>query len=127
MRRQLFSALLDVNIFSDTVSTAAEALEKLQSEAYGVVVLDLMLPAGEADDVVSRIATIPPLARPVVLVLAANPERASTLDVEIVQIVLRRPVLLSQLVDLITSCLRSAVGRPELVSAVPPPADQPIS
>lgn len=126
VRRQLFSALLDSNIFSDCVSTTAEALEKLESDDYGVVVLDVSLPT-EIDPVLQRISKLPPLTRPVVLVLAASPESAHTLDVEIVQIVLRRPVDLPQLVHVITSCLRSAVRGPKLVGAPLSASDQPTS
>jgi hypothetical protein len=44
----------------------------------------------------------------VVLILAANPEAARSLDVEIVQIVLRKPINLPQLIDVIRSCIRSS-------------------
>ena len=71
LRQQLYSLLLDHNIYSDCVSNTRDALEKLGAEQYGVVVL----------------------------------------DVDIVQIVLRRPVNLSQLVDVVKSCLRSAGAR----------------
>jgi hypothetical protein len=46
--------------------------------------------------------------RPIVLVLAGAPESARGLDVEIVQIVLRRPVDVSQVVDLVRSCVRNS-------------------
>lgn len=112
LRQQVFSALLDTDIFSDCVSNTKDALTKLGEERYGVIVLDVALPFGEADQVVAAVRDMPPASRPVVLVLAANPETAKTLDVDIVQIVLRRPVKLRQLVDLIRSCLRTAAIRP---------------
>lgn len=111
LRQQLYSALLDHNIFSDCVSNTRDALEKLGAERYGVVVVDVGLPSGEVEDVIGRLAQMPAAQRPVVLVLAANPEAARSLDVDIVQIVLRRPVHLSQLVDVVKSCLRSAGAR----------------
>jgi DNA-binding response OmpR family regulator len=127
VRRQLFSALLEQNVFSDCVATAREGLSKLAGEQYGVVVLDVTLPEEEIDEVMQRIAGQPSRSRPVVIVLAANPERANTLDVEVVQIVLRRPVHLRQLVDVIVSCLRAARNEPQMPVPSPPPADQPIS
>ena len=51
------------------------------------------------------------------LVLAANPEAARSLDVEIVQIVLRKPLNLPQLVDVVRSCVRSSQKRPIPISA----------
>jgi DNA-binding response OmpR family regulator len=111
LRQQLFSALLDQDIFSDCVGTTTEALGKLGEEKYGVVLLDLAMPFGDIDAVIARIAILPLTQRPVVLVLAANPIAARSLDVEIVQIVLRRPVYLSQLVDVVRNCIRSTVMR----------------
>lgn len=113
LRQQLAATLLDLHIFSDTVISTNDALAKLKSEDYGVVVVDVALPVGDVDEVIAAIARMPAAQRPVVLVLAANPEAARSLDVDIVQIVLRRPVNLSQLVDVVKSCLRSARKREE--------------
>jgi DNA-binding response OmpR family regulator len=107
LRQQLSATLLALDIFSDTVTNTTDALAKLRDEDYGVVVIDVALPAGDVDDVIACIAKMQVTQRPVVLVLAANPEAARTLDVDIVQIVLRRPVNLSQLVDVVKSCLRN--------------------
>ena len=120
LRQQLFSALLDTDIYSDCVSTTADALGKLDAERYGLMVIDVGLPPGDVERVIARIHQMPIVQRPVVLVLAAKPEAARTLDVDIVQIVLRRPVLLSQLVDIIRSCLRSVKPAPVLDSPNPP-------
>ncbi|HEX8618973.1 MAG TPA: hypothetical protein VF911_15425 [Thermoanaerobaculia bacterium] len=111
IRQQLFSALLELDIFSDCVSNTTDAVEKLGAERYALLLVDVALPYGNVEDVITRIHDMAPANRPVVLVLAAKPEAARTLDVDIVQIVLRRPVILRQLVDLIRSCLRSSEGR----------------
>jgi DNA-binding NtrC family response regulator len=111
LRQQLYGALLDQDIYSDCVATTTDALARLGEERYGVVLIDLALPFGDIEQVISRIAQLQPTLRPVVLVLAANPLAARTLDVEIVQIVLRRPVYLSQLVDVVRNCIRSTVMR----------------
>jgi DNA-binding response OmpR family regulator len=116
LRQQLFGALLDHEIFSDCVGNTGDALDKIAAEKYGVVVIDVALPAGDIERVIHAIASMPPGARPVVLVLAANPEQARSLDVDIVQIVLRRPVHLRQLVDVVRSCIRSATLRPGLAA-----------
>jgi len=93
--------------------TVADTLAKLDELQYGVVVLDIGLPGGEVERVVERIAAIPATQRPVVLILAHHPEATRSLDVEIVQIVLRKPVVISHIVDLVRSCLRSAAARHE--------------
>jgi DNA-binding response OmpR family regulator len=111
IRQQLFTALLELDIFSDCVANTTDAIEKLGSERYGLLLIDVALPYGDVEAVIARIHDMLPADRPVVLVLAAKPEAARTLDVDIVQIVLRRPVILRQLVDLIRFCLRSTKRR----------------
>jgi DNA-binding response OmpR family regulator len=110
VRQQLFSALLEQEIFSDCVLTVGDALEKLNALRYGLIVLDVALPGADIGTVIDRIAAQPMNERPVVLILASRPEATRSLDVEIVQIVLRKPVVLSQMVDLVRSCLRSAAA-----------------
>lgn len=117
LREQLFSALLNVDVFSDSVATPADALTKLAEEQYGVVVVDV---GHDIDRVIAHIAEMPAAQRPVVLVLATNPEAARSLDVEIVQIVLRKPLNLAQLVDVVRSCVRSARRNR---AAIAPPTD----
>ncbi|MBV9479030.1 MAG: response regulator transcription factor [Acidobacteria bacterium] len=111
LRRRLYAALLEADIFSDCVSTTVDAMEHLHDRPYAVIVVDIGLPGGDIDRVVDSIGAIAQHQRPVVLVLAANAEAARTLDVEIVQIVLRKPVHLRQLVELIRSCIRGVDTR----------------
>jgi DNA-binding response OmpR family regulator len=120
LRQQLYSTLLSHDVYSDCVSSTPAALAKLAEESYGVVVVDVALQAGDVDRVIERIAAMPALLRPVVLVLAANPESARSLDVDIVQIVLRKPVNLSQLVDVVRSCIRSTRARGATAGAATP-------
>ena len=110
VRQQLYGGLLESNVFSDCVGSTADALAKMELERYGVIVVDVLLP-GELPEVLALIQRLPVRERPVVLALAANPETARTLDVDIVQIVLRRPIYVRQVVDLILSCLRSVASR----------------
>jgi DNA-binding response OmpR family regulator len=110
VRQKLYGALLDMNVFSDCVGSTLEAVAKLEAEPYGVVVLDIDLPNG-VDGIVRRIASMPAHERPIVLALANLPEAARSLDVDIVQIVLRRPVRLRHLIDLVASCLRNVESR----------------
>jgi len=95
-------------VFSDSVSNVPDALQRIREEPYGVIVVDVGLPGGNAEQVVSAIAEVRYARRPVVLVLASNPAAARSLDVDIVQIVLRKPLALRQTVALIRSCVTSA-------------------
>ena len=114
LRQLLYAALLAVDVFSDSVSTVPDAVAKLHEESYGVVLVDIALPGGDAEQIVARIAELHRDTRPVVLVLAANPSSARSLDIDIVQIVLRKPVALRSTVELIRSCVQSASARPVL-------------
>lgn len=108
LRQLLYSALLAVDVFSDCVASVPDALEKLRDEPYGVILVDVGLPGGKAEELVSAIAALGQQRRPVVLVLASNPAEARSLDVDVVQIVLRKPLALRQTVELIRSCVQSA-------------------
>jgi DNA-binding response OmpR family regulator len=111
LRQLLYSALLAVDVFSDCVGTVPDALDKLREEPYGVVLIDIGLPGGEAEEIVSCIARQQRIVRPVVLVLAANPTAARSLDIDVVQIVLRKPISLRHTVDLIKSCVQRDAER----------------
>ena len=111
LRQRLYSRFLDIDVFSDCVPTAAEAIAKLDETPYALVIADIGLPNGGIEHLVARIARFEPNRRPIVLVLAASAEAARSLDVEIVQIVLRRPVDIPQLVDMVQNCARSSLRR----------------
>lgn len=117
LRDLLFTALLAVDVFSDCVSSVPDALNKLGDESYGVVLIDIGLQGGSAEDVVNRIAHLHRDRRPVVLVVAANPATARSLDIDIVQIVLRKPLALRSTVGLIKSCVQSTSARPRVQDA----------
>ena len=124
LRQHLAAALLNGNVFSDTVTTTNDAIAKLDAETYGVLVVDVSLPAGDVERVIARVAKMPTVTRPVVLILAANPQAARSLDVEIVQIVLRKPVNLPQLVEMVRSCIRNSLGHAGDVAPRKPNPDQ---
>ena len=109
VRKQLYAALLAVDVFADCVVSVPEALARLNAETYGVVLIDIGLPGGAVEQLVACIAVLP--RRPVVLVVASNPSAARSLDVDVVQIVLRKPIALRQTVDVIRSCIESAAVR----------------
>jgi CheY-like chemotaxis protein len=77
------------------------------------VLIDIGLPGGDPEQLLTRIASLPTATRPVVLVVASNPAAARSLDVDVVQIVLRRPLSLRQTVDVIRSCVENTLARPD--------------
>jgi len=108
--QQLGTRLLPDEIQADCAASVGEALEQLDRRAYALVVLDVALPGGNSEAVVRRIARIPRVEQPIVLVVARDAQAARSMDVDIVQIVLRKPVDLQQILDLIRSCVRSALA-----------------
>lgn len=105
LRRRLFKALLDRDLYSDTAADAAEVFERLSRHRYSLVILDLALPGATIEEVLERFRGGAASERPIVVV-TGNPEGARGLDHELVQIVLRRPLNLGQLAELAESCLR---------------------
>jgi DNA-binding NtrC family response regulator len=110
LRRKLYGMLLDRDIFSDAVANSAAAIDKLRAEEYALVLLDLALPPETADEVMQFVATLPPRRRPFILALATHQDNRG-LDVEIVQILLRKPIDLASTADIVQSCLRSTHRR----------------
>ncbi len=107
VRRELAQRLADADVTADAVEDGRAALEKLGETFYAVVILDVALPQVTSERVLEFISKLPATARPVVLVLAAR-GAARSLDVDVVQIVLRKPCDLAQLADIVRSCVRSA-------------------
>jgi len=129
LRRNLSKRLLDAEMFSDCVADGKMALEALSQATYAVVILDLALQQVSSERILDFIAAMQPSGRPVVLVLASR-SGARSLDVDVVQIVLRKPCDLHQLSDIVQSCVRSPADarqhEPSLESDMPTqPIQQP--
>ena len=108
LRRQIQKRLFESHIFADCVEDGPAAVAHLRESAYGVILLDISLAAGGAERVLEFIRGMAAGERPVVLMLA-QPSVARSLDVDLVQIVLRKPCDLTQLADLVQSCVRTAL------------------
>lgn len=111
VRDGLSRRLAEFDISADVVADGTAALEKLEQSSYSVVILDLSIPQGSAERVLDAIGAMPRRTRPVILVLA-TPGAARSLDVDVVQIVLRKPTDLAQLAEIVRSCVRSATSVP---------------
>ena len=114
LRSQLYTRLLDVEVFSDSVSNANEAMEYLRDRRYGVVLLDLELGSHEPLAVIDFIRAIPASDRPIILATAAK-EVSVNLDADLVQIVIRKPLRLADVADMIRSCVYHAPSTDDVV------------
>ena len=106
LRRQLYKRLLDFDVFSDCVPDGIAALRALDERHYTMVIVDLALERVDGYQVLDRIRSLPYEERPVVLVTVTNQDTRS-LDVEIVQVVLRKPLRIGDITDIVRSCLRT--------------------
>lgn len=108
LRERLYGRLLDIDVFSDCVNNGPDALRKLEESRFGLVIADVGLPDDGIEAIVARIASMQPAERPIVLVLSPRPELTRSLNADIVQIVLRRPVDVPQLIELVRNCFRNS-------------------
>ncbi|HUP46316.1 MAG TPA: hypothetical protein VM779_12470 [Thermoanaerobaculia bacterium] len=107
LRQHIYSKLLGANVFADCVMDGRSAIAHLRESGYAVILLDIGLPNVGAERVLEFVRQAAPGERPVILVLG-EVSAARSLDVDLVQIVIRKPCDLSQLSDLVQSCVRRA-------------------
>ena len=117
LRTQLYTRLLDVDVFSDSVSNANEAMECLRDRRYGVVLLDLEIGTHEAVAVIDYIRALPANGRPIVLATASK-EVTLSLDADLVQIVIRKPLRLADVADMIRSCVYHTPSGSDVVAGL---------
>jgi len=106
LRRQMFSRLLELDVFSDAAADGEETLQRIRERDYAMLVLDLTIAKVEALKIIDVIAEIPADRRPMVLATTGSDGRPS-LDSELVQIVLRKPFSLEDVSAIIRSCVIS--------------------
>ncbi|HVS31024.1 MAG TPA: response regulator [Thermoanaerobaculia bacterium] len=109
--QQILKRLHGAGIASDAVANGRSALEKLRGGRYSLVLLDMSLPQVAVEPIVEYLSAVPLSRRPVIVVLDRAYE-ARSLDVDLVQIVLRKPCDLTRLSEIVGSCVASAV-RPD--------------
>jgi DNA-binding response OmpR family regulator len=109
LRHGLHRDMLDVDLFADCVSDAAEAIELLGERRYAIVVLDVTL-AGGAESVIDASQRLPHGERPI-LFATAEPENIGRLDAEAVQVVIRRPLRPREVAELARACVDTRAGR----------------
>ena len=105
VRSRLFTALLELQVYSDTAGGAPDAVEQFGGRDYGVVILDLRVP--DAESILRAIRDVPRDRRPMVIGTGER-DMAEELDADLVQIVIRKPIALRQFAEVVRSCLEAA-------------------
>lgn len=114
--RQLVCTIVQrEGLLVDCVADGAEAIEKLKTNDYAVILLDLMMPIVDGFGVVEHLKENPPLQKPVILVISAYADQSfQQVDPNIVAGVLRKPFEVAELGSLVRLCVHGfdyATGR----------------
>lgn len=123
VRRRLSLKLLRNKVRADAVSNANDAIDSLGQRAYAFVLLDTALAGRGVAEVLERVAAMPVNERPIIVVTATSIDSARGLDVELVQIVLRKPIDVDAVAELIGSCVRQTPRASE--ATTPQPSSRP--
>lgn len=90
----------------DCVEDGAEAIEKLKTHEYAVILLDLMMPRVDGFGVVEHLKAHPPVHKPVILIISAYADQSfQRVDASVVAGVLRKPFEVADLGSLVRLCV----------------------
>jgi DNA-binding response OmpR family regulator len=120
IRALLFTILRRKRFAVDGARNGIEALTRLRSCVYSVMLLDLMMPMKSGWDVLDELKKLPAHTRPIVIVLTAGNEPRD-LDPSIVAASIRKPFDVELLMATVTACMDALTERPQLPDC--PPAD----
>ncbi|HEX8408146.1 MAG TPA: response regulator [Thermoanaerobaculia bacterium] len=108
IRNLLCTALTHAGLTCDDASHGVDALQKLKTTDYSVLLLDLMMPQLDGSGVLTELQTWqqPQDRKPVIVVVTAFPERERpALPGEMVQAVVRKPFDVTELTELVAGCV----------------------
>jgi DNA-binding response OmpR family regulator len=111
VRTLLSKALLDRDVVCDTAVSARDALLQLGAQPYALVLLHHEME--DSDSVLQCIHSIPVVQRPIVLVTAEVRSPKDSIDTELVQIIIRRPLRVAEVAGMIRACLEFVPNREE--------------
>lgn len=90
----------------DCVADGVEAIEKLKTNEYAVILLDLMMPRLDGFGVIDHLRRHEPAQKPVVLVMTAYADQKfKEVDPNVVAGVLRKPFEVADLGSLVRLCV----------------------
>ena len=119
IRALLFTILRRRRFAVDGARNGVEALARLRTCVYSVMLLDLMMPMKSGWDVLDELKKLPADARPMVLVLTAGTEPRD-LDPNLVAGSIRKPFDVELLMSTVTACMNALDERPQLPDCPPP-------
>ena len=120
LRAMLFTILRYQPVSVDTASDANDALEKVSSCDYALIVIDAGLADGACEAFLTEFRSRRPEATSCVIAIR-DPQSETCLDSEIVTAVLNKPIEIQTLADLVREC---AVIVPQPDDPLPcPPAE----
>jgi DNA-binding response OmpR family regulator len=96
VRAAIFRALLERDVFCDCVAAGGDAIDRLATRQYALVVLDFALPHAGAIAVIESLRAMPAASRPMVIALG---DVDASADSDVVQMVFRRPLRVPDLAD----------------------------
>ena len=123
IRTLLLTILRRRGLSVDTARHGAEALERLETCRYSVMLLDLMMPRVSGWQVLEEIAKYDPKLRPIVVVLTAGTEPRDV-DPNLVAGSIRKPFDVELLLDMIAGCLTYSGDRDQLPGCPTPESDE---
>jgi len=122
IRALLFTILRRRGFAIDAVVHGEEAVARLRTCRYAIVLLDLMMPVMNGWQVLEWLETLPAADRPMVIVLTAGNEPRS-MDPGIVAGTIRKPFDIELLVDMVSGCLAAVQAREQAAGCPPAESD----
>ena len=107
----------------DTARTGLEAVQRITTCRYSLILLDLMMPHMTGYEVLDRLEEMPQEQRPFVLVLTAGGEPRS-LNPAIVAGTVRKPFDIEMLIDSVVACLAMLTTRGQEEECPPAQSDE---
>ena len=99
--QKLLSALLTrYGYHTEVASNGLEAIDRMQSRHYAIVILDLMMPASSGQDVVDYLSRQAKKV-PVVVCTASGVARSMVFDSTVVKAVIRKPFDIDQFIQVV--------------------------
>lgn len=117
----LLTAILKSRYTVDVSSNGDEAVAKLKTRRYAVVLLDLLMPGSDGFTVLTHLRELQPAALPTVIVLTASltPAQLERVAQFNVHCVIRKPFDVEHLLRTVTDCAGMPPSGPTLLNAGP--------
>ncbi len=101
---QLHARLEGLEVLSDCVNSGKDTLESLRRSKYELVLLDLNLAPVDVHSILEYLRSMQRQDRPIVIGTASRLTNR-TADSEIVQMIIRKPLRLTEVAELIRACI----------------------